>query len=106
MSGPRPVHLHRRGAVYAVRFRIPLDLCVSLGVVELRRSLQTADFDEARRRCLKATIWFRATMDKLRANLTASRADLEYAAQVFFAQLTDARLRPLHIPESAVHEVG
>lgn len=105
MSGGKPVHMHRRVAVYAVRFRVPVDMIPRLGMTELRRSLMTKDAVEARRRCLKATIWFRTTMETLRAAVTTSRADLEHAAKLFFAELTEARLRPLDIPRDAVNEL-
>ncbi|WP_369695357.1 DUF6538 domain-containing protein [Phenylobacterium aquaticum] len=45
-GGLRPRHLLRRGAVYAVRFRIPSDLADALGMVELQKSLHTTAFGD------------------------------------------------------------
>lgn len=85
--GSRPLHLSRRGAIYLVRFRIPILLTDKLEMVELRKSLHTASPQEARRRCLRATVWFRQTMEKLDQNPAANRALLEEAAIAFFAEL-------------------
>jgi integrase len=82
-----PVHLVRRGAVYLVRFRIPRDLVSRVGVVELKRSLHTREIKEARRRCLLATVWFRAEMERQRRMEPPSRQELEAAAREFFAKL-------------------
>ncbi len=86
MSGPKPAHLERRGAVYAIRLRIPLALASQLGMVELRRSLYTKDAREARRRCLSATVWFRELMMQF-ANVGGSREALEAAAGRYFDRL-------------------
>lgn len=87
MSGPRPAHLLRRGAVYSVRFRVPADLRGKIGMVEFTRSLHTSDPAEARKRCLGATAWFRSTIVRLRYMPSPSRADLEDAAVAYFAEL-------------------
>ncbi|MEO7027353.1 MAG: hypothetical protein ABI056_07350 [Caulobacteraceae bacterium] len=63
---------------------LPVDLARVLGVVELRRSLHTSDPWQARERCLRATVWFRITISKLRARKTPARSDLEAAAREFF----------------------
>jgi integrase len=70
MSGPRPNHLGRRGAIYVARFRIPQSLVASIGMVELCRSLYTAD----------------ATLARMP---NPSRADLERSANQFFQALRD-----------------
>lgn len=87
MAGPNPAHMARRGAVYFVRFRVPADLVVSLGIGEFRRSLHTADAVTARRRCIDAAAWFRTVMDELRAMPKPTRADLENAARRYLARL-------------------
>ena len=89
MSGPRPTHLGRRGAIYVVRFRIPQSLVASIGMVELCRSLYTADATLARRRCSRATSWFGKTMDQFSRMPNPSRADLEQSANRFFQELRD-----------------
>lgn len=87
MSGPRPTHLGRRGAIYFVRFRLPADLARASRVTDVRRSLRTADIDEARRRCLDASRWFRNLVDRLRAMGRVTREDLEAAAVAYFGRL-------------------
>lgn len=103
MSGPRPAHLLRRGAVYWVRFRVPTDLVSSLGCTEIRRSLGVKDLAAARRRCLAATLWFQSTLDTLRRMPSPSHTDLEDAARAFFQRLTEEvgleRLGVLDDPE-------
>jgi len=89
MSGPRPAHLLRRGAVYWVRFRVPADLSRALECTEIRRSLGVKDLAAARRRCLAATLWFQSTLDTLRRMPSPTRADLEEAARTFFERLTE-----------------
>lgn len=73
--------------MYIVRFRIPASLRDCVGMVELSRSLHTADHRIARARCLRATCWFRDTVDKLGRMTTPTRSDLEHAAVAFFADL-------------------
>lgn len=94
MAGQRPAHLARRGAVYFVRFRIPNDLVDKLGLAEFRRSLQTHSSSKARVECLRATAWFRATMEELRRMTEPTRADLEEAARQYFGHLTAELDRP------------
>lgn len=73
--------------MYIVRFRIPALLRDRLGMVELSRSLHTADDRVARARCLQATCWFRDTVDKLDRMTAPTRSDLERAAVAFFNDL-------------------
>lgn len=94
MSGPRPSHLLRRGAVYAVRFRIPADLKAKIGMAEFTRSLHTSDPAEARTRCLGATVWFRTAIVRLRQMPAPSRTDLEEAARSLFEKLAAEHDRP------------
>jgi integrase len=89
MSGPRPVHLSRRGAVYAVRFPIPLALQQRLGLREIRRSLFTKDIDVARRRCLDATLWFNKLMKRCEAMPEITKTELELAARDYFNGLAN-----------------
>lgn len=90
MAGGRPTHLARRGAIYLVRFRLPVDLAARLKMVELRRSLQTADPMLARRRSAVATLWFQEQMKRFRSMQSLTRQDLEKVAQDFFAHLAEA----------------
>lgn len=92
----------RRGAVYCVRFRIPADLTSKLGMVEFRRSLQTREPDEARRLCLRATSWFRTTVERLRTMSDPTRADLENAARTHFSTLAADLDRPRDFPSDPV----
>lgn len=81
-----------------MRFRIPADLVLSLGVVEFQKSLHTKDLTIAKRRCLSATNWFRGTMERLRHTGSPSKADLEAAARTFFAELTQELDQPRNFP--------
>ena len=89
MSGPRPAHLARRGAVYLVRFRVPADLAIRLGMAEIARSLHTKESAVARSRCLAATNWFRETMSRMRETPHLTRADLERAASEYFQAMAE-----------------
>ena len=84
MSGPRPAYLFRRGAVYAVRFRIPSDLVPRLGLTEVRRSLFTADPKRARERCHQATVWFHNLISCCRMTTQFDPKDFEHRARIFF----------------------
>jgi len=99
VSGPRPPHLTRRGAVYAVRFRIPADLVARIGVAELRKSLHTYEPAMARQRCLAATVWFERMMETVRSMDDFSRADLEAAAVSYFQKLCQQIDQPRTIPD-------
>jgi integrase len=63
-------------------------------MAEIRRSLQTADPVEARRRCLAATVWFKGEMERLRKMTTPTRVDLEAAAVRYFQQIADEQDKP------------
>lgn len=97
MSGPLPSYLTRRDAVYIIRLQIPADLAERLGTRELRRSLGTKNIDVAKSRCLDATVWFRELVPLLRSMGEITRADLEAAAQDFFAGL----IRETDVPRGA-----
>ena len=85
MSGPRPVHLERRGAVYTIRFRMPVALSERLGIREIRRSLFTKDIDVARQRCLDATVWFNELMRQCAAMPDYTKADVERSVRDYFS---------------------
>ena len=87
MSGPRPLHMTRRGAVYAIRLTLPKDLSDATGVIDVRRSLQTKTIDVARRRCLDAEQWFNGLVQHLRSMGNPTRDDIEAAAASYFALL-------------------
>lgn len=111
MSGPRPLHQFRRGAIYAVRFRVPADLVERLGTTELSRSLRTADPRLARRLTNEATAWFRQTMEQVRAMPEMTRGDLNAAGDAYFAKLArDAmvaeRLDPSQVDLAAAEQIG
>ena len=76
MSGPRPLHLSRRGAVYVIRLTLPKDLQDMTGVIDIHRSLQTKAIDVARRRCLDAEKWFNNLIRQLRAMGNPTRHDI------------------------------
>ena len=95
----RPAHLVRRGPVYTVRFRLPKDLAIRLARPELQRSLHTKELSVARSSCLSATIWFRATMDRLRELPSPTSDDLDDAARKFFAKLRHQIDVPRQFPE-------
>lgn len=63
-------------------------------MAELSRSLRTSNPSEARARCLRATAWFRDTMEKLSRMPDPTRADLETAAIRFFKTLEQELDRP------------
>ena len=73
--------------MYWVRFRLPRDVAVALECTELRRSLGVKDLADAKKRCLACALWFQSLMDTLRRMPSPSTADLETAAEVFFARL-------------------
>lgn len=93
MAGSRPAHLARRGAVYQVRFRLPADLAISMGMAEFRRSLHTSNYQTARALCLKATVWFTSEVERLRAMAHPTRSDLEAAARAYFEAEADKQSR-------------
>lgn len=93
-GGARPTNPVRRGAVYAVRFRLPADIAFKLGAAELQRSLETRDFAVTRRLGLRATTWFKTTMEMLKAMEQPTRAELENAARSFFENLKREVDRP------------
>lgn len=49
-------HLHRRGAAYWFRRRVPTDLLKVLGRTEWKESLGTKDLEEAKRRCRERAV--------------------------------------------------
>lgn len=104
MSGPRPTHLGRRGAIYFVRFRIPVRLVARLGMVEFRRTLHTSDAQVARSRALRARVWFEANMQRLAAVPSLTRRDLEEAAQQFFTELASELDQPRDFDPDRVDE--
>jgi integrase len=63
-------------------------------MVELSRSLHTSSYRVACSRCLRATAWFQAVVEKLFFMTSPSRADLEQAAIQFFGTLADDLHQP------------
>lgn len=82
--------------MYFVRFRIPSRFVSKLGMAEFRRTLHTSDGSLARRRALKATVWFTGMMERLVEVPSLTRADLERAAIAFFAELAEETDQPRH----------
>ena len=103
LRGPRPARLFRRGAVYSIRFRIPVDLVPRLGLMEFRRSLDAPDPKCARERCGKATIWFHNLIDHCRMSDEIDRHEFERRAQRYFEGLKEDIERPSPTGERAVH---
>ena len=77
-----------------MRFKVPINLRQVLGMAELARSLYTTDSNEARRRCLHATAWYRDVIEKLSRMTNPTRADLEEAARRYFAELEQVVYQP------------
>ena len=95
MSGPRSLGVLRRGAVYAIRLMVPIGLAKATGVREIRRSLRTADPQEAKRLGLLAKLWFDAAMTDLAKQPGYRRLDLERAARDVFERLaSETRRQP------------
>eukprot|EP01035_Chromulina_nebulosa_P002937 gene2937-4004_t len=63
-------------------------------MAELRKSLHTSDIALARKRCLQATVWFRAQVERLRRMTAPTRTDLEDAARQYFSALASELDRP------------
>lgn len=99
MSGPRPAHVTRRGAIYGIRYRIPADLIQKIRLREFNRSLGTSDPRQARRRAAIVTKWFSDTVQWLREMAAPTRADLETAAQAFFRKLMFESDVPRHFDD-------
>ena len=97
-GGPRPAHLGRRGAVYFVRFRLRREWAARLGIGYVQRSLFTKDLAVAKLRCLEATAWFRAEMQRQGSMTNPTRQDFETAAQLYFERLKSEVDQPRSIP--------
>lgn len=102
MSGPRPQHLSRRGAVYLVRFTLPKDLQRRFGIVEVRKSLHTKSIDVARTRCLDAENWFQDLIRCARQMANLTRNDIERAAALYFSRLQTAIDQPRIWPDAVL----
>ena len=97
MKRGRPAHLVRRGAMYHVRFRVPSLLVAKLEMVEFTRALSTSDPLVAKARCLRATLWYRTTMEAMSQSNAPSRAELERAAAIYFRKLAAEIDQPRHL---------
>ncbi|WP_438727918.1 DUF6538 domain-containing protein [Parasphingorhabdus sp. DH2-15] len=86
-TGTRHPHLMRRNNVFYVRFRIPKQLALKLGIRELCRSLRTSDLPTAKIKTITATFWFTETIAILEKMTSPTRIDLENAAREFFETL-------------------
>ena len=107
MSGPRPQHLSRRGAVYVVRFTLPRDMPSALSGMEIRKSLNTKSIDEARAKCLKAELWFQRLLSRLRMMNNPTRKHVELAASLFFNRLVGIVDSPRDfLPENIDDEIS
>ena len=100
VTGGRLTHLSRRGAIYRVRFRLPADLAKQLNAVDISRSLSTPDHMLARQRARAASVWFGEIVERLRNMADITRADLDHAADAFFAKLLgEAKAPPEPVDE-------
>ncbi len=107
MSGARPLHLSRRGAVYVVRFTLPRDMPSELSGMEIRKSLNTKSIDEARAKCLKAELWFQDLLSRLRMMNNPTRKHVELAASLFFNRLMGIVDSPRNfLPENIDDEIS
>ena len=80
-------HLHRRGAVYYFRRKVPLDLVAALGKREVSHSLRTKERVEALRLIALADVEWNEKFDAARRKLRTRRA----------TSLTDAEARQLAV---------
>jgi len=62
-------HLVRRGAVYYFRARVPSDLVEAVGKKEVKRSLQTSDFKEAKLRAKEVAVEVAGDFEAIRRQL-------------------------------------
>ena len=67
-------HLHRRGAVYYFRRKVPLDLVGALGKREVSHSLGTREHKEALRLLALADVKWNEEFDCARRKLRTKRA--------------------------------
>lgn len=79
--------LGRRGAIYFVRFRLPVRLAKTLGVTHLQRSLHTAQLQVAKRRAALGRVWFDVLCSALMSSRAPTRQNLEDAARRYFDAL-------------------
>lgn len=89
--------LGRRGAIYFVRFRLPVRLAKMLGVTHLQRSLHTAQLHVAKRRAALGRVWFDALCSALMSSTAPTRQNLEDAARRYFDALRLESL-PRNVP--------
>ena len=79
---PRHTCLQRRGSVYYLRRRMPLDLCAVIGQDEIARSLQTHEFCEAVRRLHIENVKTDQLFARLRSEKQKRKISLEARALV------------------------
>jgi integrase len=76
---PRDANLTRRGAIYYARIFVPKDLQAAMGKSELRPSLRTADYAEAKRRKAAVVDQWHADFDDMRRQAELTDADIAAA---------------------------
>lgn len=86
----RDSNLTRRGAVYYARIFVPKDLRDALGKSEIRPSLHTSDYVEAKRRKAAIVDQWTATFDDMRRRSTLSDADIAAAVWDHYSSALDA----------------
>lgn len=71
--------LTKRGGVYYFRMRVPQDVATQLGRSEIKESLRTCNFAEAKLRCSERVLHWHARFDRLRKAINAPDPDQESA---------------------------
>lgn len=86
----RDTNLTRRGAVYYARIFVPKDLHGAMGKTEIRPSLQTRDYAEAKRRKSALVDEWTVTFDNLRRRRDLTDADIAAAVWDHYTVALDA----------------
>src|SRR5690349_16784257 len=92
-----PNLVQRRGTYY-VRIKVPRDLVATVRRREIKKSLETKDFSEAKRRYRRVYSELMRLLGDAQDGSAASHADLEAAARAWFQPLWDRCLSDLKRP--------
>lgn len=105
MTGRRPPYLFRRGALYYLRLPIPKDLQALFGRTEIRRSLKTADAQEASYHAHFAAFNFGTFCRRIRNMTNSMDLDVPRMVQNFLSELMNAVSPELPTSDYDWHEV-
>lgn len=95
---PRQTRLHRVGARYYIRVKVPADLREAIGKREIKEALGTSDPREAAKRLHKRSVAVDELFDAHRRRLTLKQAALTLASK---ADLDRVALQAFHEQERA-----